>query len=431
MARASSPRLIDTVVIGAGQAGLMMSYHLGRAAREHLVLERRRTLGGGWQDRWDNFRLVSPNWSSSLPGFPYDGPDPDGFMPRDQIAARIAEYGSVVDVPVMLGTAVTRLTHDSVRDRFLLETTEGPMAAREVVVASGAYGKPQTPAVGAALTSRITQLHSSDYRNEASLPPGAVLIVGSGQTGVQLAEELLDSGRRVFLSVGTAPRMRRRYRGRDCFRWLVLLKTDGARYGIPFPTAATLADPRLRLAALPQLTGHKGGSHEVDLRRMAKEDGLTLLGRLQAIDGHTASFGDDLEANLLRAEGSFDARFRPLIDRYVIAADLDVPEAEPLVVADFRPPAIPELDLAAAGITTVLWASGFRPTLDWIELPVFDEWGLPRLTAGQSDQAGLYFLGMPWQSSMISVSIPGTFLDAAEVAASMGIAESEPLGEMV
>ena len=421
MARSSSPRRIDTVVIGAGQAGLMMSHHLGRAGREHVVLERRSTLGGGWRDRWDNFRLVTPNWSSSMPGFSYDGPDPDGFMPRDEIVARMVEYAAIVDVPVMLGTDVTRLTHESGGDRFLLETTDGPMSARSVVVASGAYGRPHTPALGAALTPRITQMHTSEYRNEAALPPGAVLIVGSGQTGVQLAEELLDSGRRVFLSVGTAARMRRRYRGRDCFRWLVLLKTDGARYGIPFPTAATLADPGLRLGALPQLTGHKGGSHEIDLRRTAREDGLTLLGRLQAIDGHTARFGDDLEANLLRAEGSFEARFRPLIDRYVEAAGLDVPEAEPLVVADYRPPAIPELDLAAAGITTVLWASGFRPTLDWIELPVFDEWGLPRLTANRSEIEGLYFLGMPWQSNMISVSIAGTLWDAAEVAALMGI----------
>lgn len=305
------------------------------------------------------------------------------------------------------------------------------MAARQVVVATGAFRSPRVPAVGAGLSHRITQLHSFEYRNDAQLPPGAVLVVGAGQTGVQLAEELIDNGRRVFLAVGSAPRMPRRYRGRDAFRWLVQLRKDEGRYGFGLPTAATLPSPAARLGAVPQLSGHKGG-HDIDLRRMAKEDGLTLLGRLESIDGRTVRFADDLETNLRLCEASFDTRVRPLIERYIVAAGLDLPPAEERPATVFNPPVLRELDLAAAGITTVIWASGFSPSLGWIDLPILDEWGLPKLDrAGQSEFAGLYFLGMPWQSNMLSASMPGTVWDVADIAASMGIGDEATADEQL
>ena len=224
------PSTVDTVVVGAGQAGLSMSRHLMLAGRDHLVLEARPTLGGGWQDRWDEFCLVTPNWSSSLPGFPYDGTDPDGFMPRAEIAARMTRYASAIDAPVRLGTRVRRLAARPAGG-FRLETTEGPIDARAVVVATGSFHEPKRPPIAAELPKRLAQVHSHEYRRESELPPGAVLVVGSGQSGAQLAEELLEAGRRVFLSVGSAGRMPRRYRGRDAISWLSEVAHDGADMG--------------------------------------------------------------------------------------------------------------------------------------------------------------------------------------------------------
>jgi putative flavoprotein involved in K+ transport len=195
------PNDVDVLVIGAGHAGLAASGFLGHAGREHLVVDRRDRLGGGWQDRWDEFRLVTPNWSSSFPGWAYDGGDSDGFMRRDEITARVARYGDVVGAPVALATDVHRLTPIDGAG-FLATTNRGALLAQQVVVATGSYHTPRIPPLARHVSARVTQLHSHDYRNQASLPPGAVLVVGSGQTGLQLAEELFAAGRRVYISVG-------------------------------------------------------------------------------------------------------------------------------------------------------------------------------------------------------------------------------------
>lgn len=203
------PRDVDVLVVGAGHAGLAMSGLLTRAGREHVVVERRETLGGGWQDRWDEFRLVTPNWTSSFSGWAYDGPDPDGFMRRDEIAARVARYAEVVKAPVALGTDVQRLAPVGGKG-FDVATGRGRVSARQVVVATGSYHRPRVPAQARRISDRFTQLHSHEYRNERALPAGAVLVVGSGQTGLQLAEELFEAGRRVFVAVGSAGRIPRR-----------------------------------------------------------------------------------------------------------------------------------------------------------------------------------------------------------------------------
>src|SRR5262245_48515170 len=215
---------------------------LEEAGRESLVVDRRESLGGAWQDHWDAFRLVTPNWTASLPGWPYDGPDPDGFMGRDEIAARVARYAGVVGASVQLGTEVLRLAPlDGGGLRPL--TSRGEFTARAVVVATGSYHEPRLPALAAGISERVTQLHSRVYRNEASLPAGGVLIVGSGQTGVQLAEELAAAGRTVYVSVGSAGRLPRRYRGRDIFGWLVDILRHGDAHGVRLPTAEKLPDP--------------------------------------------------------------------------------------------------------------------------------------------------------------------------------------------
>ena len=239
------PGSIDTVVVGAGQAGLIMSRLLTAAGREHVVLERRESLGGGWQDRWDSFRLVSPNFLASLPGYPYDGPEPDAFMTRDEMVGRIRAYADVVGAPVVAGTEVRVLSQDGAAGRRLhLETSRGPIDADSVISATGAFHVPRIPKAADGFPASILQLHSHDYRNPDQLPPGGVLIVGSGQTGVQLAEELHKAGRAVVLSTGRCWRIPRRYRGYDCFWWIRQIIDRGAEYDTFFPTVAQLPTPR-------------------------------------------------------------------------------------------------------------------------------------------------------------------------------------------
>lgn len=413
----SVPSRVDTVIVGAGQSGLAMSHLLGQAGRDHVVLDRRATLGGGWQDRWNNFRLVTPNWTASLPGFPYDGPDPDAFMRRDEIVARISQYADEVHAPVKLGTDVIHLTARP-EIGFTLETTAGLIEAGEVVVATGSYHARRVPELGSALPSRLIQLHSHDYRSAGQLAPGGVLIVGSGQSGVQIAEELMDAGRRTYLAVGSAGWAPRRYRGRDLFRWLAEIATRGTEVGVPFPTVDMLPDPRARHAANPQLTGH-GGGHDIDLRQLAAA-GLTLLGRATAIDGERLRLAPGLSTSLAAAEQYFHERFKPLIDRFIDLAGIDAPPYE-RTLSTFEPPERDELDLHQAGISTVIWSTGYRPDFGWIDLPIFDGMGFPRHRRGITDVQGLYFLGLLWQHTQASATLIGPRLDAPHLLDSMGL----------
>jgi putative flavoprotein involved in K+ transport len=412
------PTSIDTVVIGAGQSGLTMSRYLQRAGREHVVLERRAELGGGWRDRWDGFRLVGPNWTASFLDAPYDGDDPDGFMPRDEIAARVARYATSIDAPVALETAVERLRVRGPRS-FALDTTQGSIAAREVIVATGGFHVPYIPAVAAGLSPAIRSLHVSDYRRPSDLPAGGVLVVGSGQTGVQIAEELQAAGREVVLSIGTAGRVPRRYRGRDIFHWLAQIVTHGDQYGTTFPTPAELPDPRRRLAGNPHLSGH-GGGHEVNLRALAR-DGITLVGHIAGIDGRTVTFADDLSTNLAAADRFFADRFQGLIDDFIAAARVDVPPAEEPVVVDHEPRPIDRLDLVDRRIGSVVWTSGFRQDLGWIEPSITDAQGFARQTDGLSEVPGLSFIGSHWQHDQMSSTLFGMPRDARLLAGRLGL----------
>jgi putative flavoprotein involved in K+ transport len=415
------PSRVDTVVVGAGHAGLTMSSYLTDSGRDHVVLERRATLGGGWQDRWDAFRLVSPNWTSSFRRQPYDGGDPDGFMTRDEIAARVAGYAATVRAPVVLETEVRRVAAGP-DGRFTVETSQGPIDAERVVVAIGGFHVPRIPPVAAALPARLTQVHARFYRNEASLPPGAVLVVGTGQSGMQLAEELFEASRRVFVSVGSAGRVPRSYRGRDIFRWLAALAWDGPAHGIALPTVDQLPTPAARLAGNPHLSGHHGG-HDTNLRRYAAE-GMTLLGRIEAAEGERIRLAPDLPERLAFADRFFAERIRPPIETLIERAGIDAPpdDSEPVT---FEPPVLAELDLAAAGISTVLWTSGFRLDYSWIDFPILDEWGFPRTRRGVSEVPGLFFLGLPWQHDQVSATLFGPHRDGRHLAAAMGLAVGE------
>ena len=411
----SASRYIETVVVGAGQAGLVMSQLLTQAGREHVVLERRATLGGGWQDRWEAFRLVSPNWTLSLPGLSYQGADPDGFAPRDEIVGHFRAYAATVASPIELDTDVTKLSAlDDGAARFRLSTSRGAIDARDVIVAGGPFQVPRIPDVAEGFGPSIRQLHSHDYRNPEALPPGGVLLVGSGQSGVQLAEELRAAGRAVTISVGHCGRAPRRYRDHDMFWWLRALATRGEAVGTPLPTVDKLPDPRARFGCNPHLSGH-GGGHDTNLRRMAFE-GVRLVGRFSGADGTRASFAPDLETNLRYADTWFDERIKGLCDAFAerIGAGLPADEMEQFA---FDPPEVAELDLAAEGIGTVLWTSGYRPAFGWIDLPILDDVGMPRQHRGISEIPGLTFIGLPWMHDMGSANLVGLARDAEVLAA--------------
>ncbi len=404
------PESIETVVVGAGQAGLIMSEHLRAAGRAHVVLDRRETLGGGWQDRWDSFQLVTPNFLTGLPGMPYDGTDPDGFMTRDGIAGLIDRYARIIEAPVRLGTTVQRLAAaDGGAQRFRLETDRGTILARDVIVATGAFHVPKVPAAGSGISPRLYQLHADAYRNPDALPPGGVLIVGSGQTGVQLAEELHEAGREVILAVGHCGRFPRRYRGHDIFWWMRQLVERGDEVGTPLPSVSTLPDPRARFACNPHLSGH-GGGHETNLRRFAT-NGIRLAGRFDGVDGEHVRFVGDLAANLTFADEFFDQRFRTMFDTFAERAGVQAPpdDREPF---HFEVAELTDLDLAAAGISTVLWTTGYAPDYGWLDLPVLGDGGLPRHLRGISEVPGLSFLGLLWQHTQASANLSGVANDA-------------------
>jgi putative flavoprotein involved in K+ transport len=412
----SLPEAVDVLVVGAGHSGLAMSSLLTHESREHLVVEARDRLGGGWQDRWDEFTLVTPNWTASFPGWAYDGPDPDGFMGRGEIAARVARYAEVVAAPVALGTEVRRLTPVDPAG-FRVETSRGELDARQVVVATGSYHKPRIPAWAGNVSGRVTQLHAHDYRNQAALPDGGVLVVGSGQTGLQLAEELFEAGRRVYISVGSAGRIPRRYRGRDIFGWLVDVIRDGAAHGVTLPTADELPNPARRFNPMPALTGRNGG-HDTNLRRYAAS-GMTLAGRLTGAEGERLTFAADLALNLERADSFFDERFRDVVDGYIERAGIEAPSAEDVPFA-YQPEELTELNLLRAGVSTVIWATGYDLDYGWIDAPILDELGYPRNARGVAAVPGLYFLGLLWQHSQASASLVGPELDGPYLVEHMG-----------
>lgn len=410
-------RFVETIIVGGGQAGLLMSHLLGAAGREHVVLERRATLGGGWQDRWDAFRLVSPNWTVGLPGLSYVGTDPDGFMSRDELIAHWRCYAATIAALVELETEVTGLVaHSNSRARFELATSRGPVAARNVVVAAGPFGRPNIPGIAAGLAPSILSLHANEYRREADLPAGGILLVGSGQTGVQLAEELAAAGRKVTISVGRCGSVPRRYRGHDIFWWLRQLATVGAALGTPLPSVDGLPSPAARFACNPQLSGHDGG-HDIDLRRMAA-GGIRLVGRLEAIEATEARFRADLNETLRFVDGFFDLRLRPLCDAFAerIEGTFQPGEFERFA---FDVPEVTSLDLAAEGFSTVLWTTGYRPAFDWLDVPVFDAFGLPIQRGGLTGVPGLTFIGTPWLVDMGSANLVSLARDAEALAAAI------------
>jgi putative flavoprotein involved in K+ transport len=403
---------VGVAVIGAGQAGLAISYYLTQQARTHVVLEKDRQVGSAWRHgRWDSFTLVIPNWSVRLPGFPYRGEQPDGFMNRAEIVNHLEQYASSFGAPVRFGVTVTAVD-PAPSGGYLVSTTDGDTyAAANVVVATGSYQFPRPTKLAEAFPAYVAQLHSSLYRNPDGLPPGAVLVVGSADTGCQIVEELFESGRQVYLCVGRSSRRPRRYRGKDAVFWTVTL-------GGMNQTVDQLPDPSARFAGNPHLTGRNGG-HTLSLHHFAR-NGVVLLGRLIDVHGDSIVLAPDLQDNLAFADKGSDD-FKNNVDAFVRENGMDVPAKEPDPTDEVRSDASrnspPTLDLQAAGITSVIWANGYGFDYSWVHLPVLESWGYPIQQRGVTRFPGLYFLGMNLLHSRKSGILFGVGEDAAHVAA--------------
>ena len=383
------------MVVGAGQAGLAASRHLTERGVEHVVLERGR-VGQTWRaQRWDSFVLNTPNWAQQLPGFVYDGPDPDAFAPTEEVIGYLEDYAASFAAPVRENVSVTRLCAAS--DGYELDTSEGPVRARAVIVATGAYQRPTPSPLRAAAPRGIFQQHTSEYRNPAALPDGAVLVVGSGQSGCQVAEDLLDAGRDVYLSVGACPWLPRRHRGRDVTYWLV-------ETGMADQTVDTLPSPSALVACNPTVSGTEGG-HDCNPLTLAARGGVPV-GRLEGFRGARALFAGDLAANIA-AGIEWVANLVMRFDEHAGVGH----EPRPTEAPDL--PDVRELDLA--GVGAIVWATGFRPDYGWIELPVLDDSGRPVHRRGLTERPGLAFVGMHWQHKRKSSLFLGVGEDAEHV----------------
>ena len=403
---------IGVVVVGAGQAGLAVSRELTQAGVAHVVLEKRQ-VGQTWQGRWDSFCLVTPNWSVRLPGRPYDQKDPDGFMSRDEVVGYLERYAAGFAAPVHEGIEVTSL--QSQAHGFLLETSAGPLEARTVVLSTGAYQRPHRPAGAATLPPDLLQIDVEDYRNPAELPPGPVLVVGSGQSGCQIAEELHEAGRGVFLACGRAGWAPRRVGDHDVFWWV-------HEAGDFDDTLGSLPSPAARLGANLQATG-RGGGHDLHFRTL-QSMGVTLLGRFLGAEGRHARFAADLGQSVAWGDQR-NAKFMDRIRKLVAERGLprpEIPEPEPLSVE------APER-LHLSGFGAVIFAGGFRPDYEsWVHCPgAFDEFGFPIHEQGACTVApGLYFVGVHFLRKRKSALLLGVGEDAAIVAGQIATREVAP-----
>ena len=393
---------IRTLVVGGGAAGLAVSHELSVLDVEHVVLERGR-VGQTWRNRWDSFCLVTPNWSVRLPGGAYTGDDPDGFMPRDDIVRHLEAYAASFGAPMREGVAVMSLDA-APAGGFSMTTTDGVVHADTVVLATGAYQRPHRPPGATTLPADITQIDGEGYTNEAALPPGKVLVVGSGQTGCQLAEELREAGREVFLACGRAPWCSRRVGDRDVVYWAV-------ETGSFDETLADLPSPSARLVANIQATGHAGG-HDLHYR-VLQQIGVTLVGHFLGAQERRLRFAPDLAAAVAFGDARYDET-RQKITKLCAARGIPAPEMPDPGPFDARAPETVDL----TGFGGVIFTSGFRPDYSrWVHLDAFDEVGFPIQEDGASTVLpGLYFCGVHFLRKRKSSLLIGVGEDAAIVA---------------
>lgn len=405
-----STEKIEVLVVGGGQAGIAMSEHLRNRGVPHLVLERHRIAERWRSERWDSLVANGPAWHDRFPNLEFSGIDPDAFATKERVADYFVEYAEMINAPIRCGVEVREVRRNVGRQGFHVETSEGTMEANYIVAATGPFQIPVIPNV-VSEEEGITQLHSAAYRNPSQLPEGAVLVVGAGSSGGQIADELLGAGKHVYLSVGPHDRPPRSYRNRDFVWWLgVLGKWDAAALE-PGTEHVTIS-----------VSGANGGN-TVDFRRLAAQ-GMTLVGRTESFKNGIMHFARDLGENI--AQG--DANYLSVLDEadvYVDRNGIDLPEEpearnigqDPKCVTD----PILTLDLAEAGITSIIWATGFAQDYSWLKVEAFDENGRPAHHRGVSTEPGIYFLGLPWQSRRGSSFIWGVWHDAKFLADQIAI----------
>jgi putative flavoprotein involved in K+ transport len=400
---------VNTVVIGAGQAGLATSRWLSLNGISHVVLERGR-VGNSWRtQRWESFCLNTPNAINTLPGDRYRGDDPWGFGTLNELITYLDDYGRRHDLPILEGIEVTAV--HSVDDGFEVEAGGELRRCRNVVLCSGDQNNPQIPELAAQLPAGIEQMHAADYRRPDLLPDGAVLVVGGGQSGVQIVEDLLEAGRTVYLCTSAVGRVPRRYRGEDILVWF-------QRIGLSDQRRQDLESPDEIYSKQPLSSGTHGG-HTVSLQQLAR-DGVTLLGRLEGVEGRTLHFAADLEANVAAGD-ALSARLTGVIDRYIAQSGIEAPPDEPDPIhAPFDGIAematLRELELDEARISSVIFTTGFGPGFGYLDPALLDERGRPRHLDGVCEAPGLYCVGMLWLRRRVSGVLTGVDADAEYIA---------------
>ncbi len=396
---------VEVLVVGGGQAGLAMSEHLSEGGVPHLVLERHRIAERWRSERWDSLVANGPAWHDRFPGLEFHDIDPDAFATKDQVATYFEAYADKIAAPIRCGVDVTSVKCHVGRPGFRVETSDGTVDARFVVAATGPFQRPVIPPIVPDDAGPV-QIHSSGYRNPQQLPEGAALIVGAGSSGVQIADELRRSGREVYLSVGPHDRPPRSYRGRDFCWWLGVL----GLWDLETPPAGA---EHVTIA----VSGARGG-HTVDFRALAAL-GVHLVGLTDAYEDGVLRFRPDLADNIARGDLSYLALL-DAADAYVERNGIDLPEEPHARILGPDPEDATQpllaLDLAAAGVTSIIWATGFRTDYSWLEVEAFDEDGRPAHRRGVSTEPGIYFLGLPWQSRRGSSFIWGVWHDAKHVA---------------
>ena len=397
----------SVAIVGGGQAGLSLSHYLAERSIDHVVFEKNRAMHVWRNQRWDNFCLVTPNWQCRLPGHEYRGSDPHGFMRKDDIIDYLDGFKAAVNAPLREGVAVLRVAPQA-QGGFAIETSDGRCTADQVVVASGGYHVPIIPRMAERLPRDLLQLHSEQYRNASALPKGAVLVVGAGQSGAQIAEDLHLEGRQVVLAIGAAPRCARFYRGKDVVDWLA----DMGYYDM------SVREHPLREGVRDNtnhyVTGRDGG-RDIDLRKFALE-GMQLYGALTDVEGAgTLKFESNLTVVLDSADRTYNG-INASIDKYIAERGLDAPPGAPYVPVWTPVAERGELDLSTSGISSVVWCIGFTPDFAWLDAPVFNGRGHPQHVRGVTRQEGLYFLGLPWLHTWGSGRFSGVARDALYLA---------------
>ncbi|MCH2262432.1 MAG: NAD(P)/FAD-dependent oxidoreductase [Candidatus Thioglobus autotrophicus] len=401
---------IDTLVVGGGQAGIAMSEHLSNCKVPHLVLERHRIAERWRSERWDSLVANGPAWHDRLPGMEFADFDPNAFPSKERVADYLVAYADMINAPIRCGVEVREVRRNVGRPGFRVETSDGVIEADSVVAATGSFQIPVIPDLVPA-DVEITQIHSSAYRNPDQLPEGAVLVVGAGSSGAQIADELLLSGKSVYLSVGPHDLPPRSYRGRDFVWWL----------GVLGKWEAVTMEPGMEHVTIA-VSGARGG-HTVDFRLLARQ-GITLVGRTESFKNDVMHFAMDLADNIVRGN-AYTLSLLDEADAYVVRNSLDFPEEPEVRKIEPDPPCVTdpvlELNLTEAGITSILWATGFDVDYSWLKVDAFDEEGKPKHERGISVEPGVYFLGLPWQSRRASSFIWGVWHDAKFLADQISI----------